>query len=65
MNEKDIAKGVSGALSIVQLLQAGLGLISAAKDAMANGQTSIPKEELRQHLAGLDVEIAALENKIR
>jgi hypothetical protein len=60
----DTTKAIGGALSIVQLLQAGLGLINAAKEAMANGQTSVPKEELRAHLALLDAEIDALEQKI-
>jgi len=60
----DTAKVVSGTLSIVQILQASMGLIAAAKAAMESGQTSVPKEELRAHLATLDVEIAALEEKV-
>lgn len=60
----DTAKAVSGALSIVQILQAGMGLIAAAKAAMESGQTSVSKEKLKAHLANLDIEIAALEEKV-
>lgn len=61
----DATKAVSGALSVVQLLQAGLSLINAATNAMANGKSEVPKEELQAHLAALDVQIAELEDRLR
>jgi hypothetical protein len=60
MNDKT-AQQIGTAISIVQLLQMGLSLINAAKQAAENGQTEVTDEQLH---ASLDENDAALADQV-
>lgn len=60
MNDKTLQQ-VGTAISVVQLLQMGIALVSAAKQAAESGQTEVTDEQLH---ASLDENDAALADQL-
>lgn len=60
MNDKTVQQ-VATAISVVQLMQIGLALISAAKQAVENGESEVTDEQLH---ASLDENDSALADQV-
>lgn len=57
MNDKTL-QNVSSAISIVQLMQMGLALMTAAKNAAQSGQTEVSEDDLHASLSENDSALA-------
>lgn len=64
MSSENTVQNVATAISVVQLMQAGLALLNAAKQAIADGKTEVPAAEIVASIDARDDELQALREAI-